>query len=202
MSRYRGSGKNLRTGLIRILKAGGMTPWPKLFVNLRVTCRTELQERFPDHVVNAWLGHSSRIAQKHYLQVTADHWALATREIGGNAGGNICANPQGSTAVPAHKKQEIHHPEGDRFPVILDLAPRVIHYANTGSLNWEPFVSTTYVDRRKSSSTLGTRFQPFRRPNANIRNLVRTAWNELDITSLCWTPGRSKHGPNWLDLLV
>ena len=55
-------------------------------MNLRATRRTELQELFPDHVVNSWMGHSSRVAEKHYLQVTPDHWSKA---IGGNAGGNI-----------------------------------------------------------------------------------------------------------------
>ena len=43
-------------------------------------------------------------------------------------------------------------------------APRVIHYANTGSLNWEPFLSTTYVERGKSIFTLGTPFRPFSKP--------------------------------------
>ena len=92
VSRFRGSEKNLRTQLIRIFEDAGLKAWPKPFVNLQATRRTELQERFPDHVVNAWLGHSSRIAEKHYLQVTPEHWAKA---IGGNAGGNICANQPG-----------------------------------------------------------------------------------------------------------
>ena len=53
-------------------------PWPKLFVNLRSTRRTELQEVFPDHVVNKWLGHSRKVAEKHYLQVTDEHWGKAS----------------------------------------------------------------------------------------------------------------------------
>ncbi len=120
VNEYRSSEKNLRTRLKRIIEDAGLEAWPKLFVNLRASRRTELQEEFPDHVVNSWLGHSSRIAEKHYLQVTPDHWEKA---IGGNAGGNICANPHASTPLLAHKKQEIRRPEGDRFPVISRLAP-------------------------------------------------------------------------------
>ncbi len=32
---------------------------------------------FPDHVVNKWLGHSGKVAEKHYLQVTDVHWNKA-----------------------------------------------------------------------------------------------------------------------------
>ena len=62
---------------MRILVSAGVAPWPKLFVNLRSSCRTELQEVFPDHVVNKWLGHSGKVAEKHYLQVTDEHWGKA-----------------------------------------------------------------------------------------------------------------------------
>lgn len=78
VSRYRSSEQNLRTQFTRILKQAGIKPWPKLFVNLRSTRRTELQERFPDHVVNRWLGHSGKVAEKHYLQVTEEHWERAS----------------------------------------------------------------------------------------------------------------------------
>jgi integrase len=122
VNRYSGSEKNLRTRLIRIIENAGLKPWPKPFVNLQASRRTELQEEFPDHVVNAWMGHSSRVDEKHYLQVTPDHWAKAN---GGNAGGNIRANPQASTGFSAHKKTGNRRPEGNRFPVILDLAPPV-----------------------------------------------------------------------------
>jgi hypothetical protein len=100
-----------------------MDTWPKLFVNLRASRRTELQEMFPDHVVNAWLGHSSRTAEKHYLQVTPDHWAKASS--GGNAGGNISANQQASTASAGQKKTGNPPPDGHRLPVVLQLAPPV-----------------------------------------------------------------------------
>ncbi len=96
--RYRGSEANLRTQFIRILARAGIVQWPKLFVNLRASCRTDLQEKFPDHVINSWLGHSGRIAERHYLQTTDAHWERAIKDdsstltFGGNAGGNISAN--------------------------------------------------------------------------------------------------------------
>ena len=78
VNRYRSSEQNLRTQFGRILKVAGVKPWPKLFVNLRSTRRTELQEQFPDHVVNRWMGHSGKVAERHYLQVTDEHWERAS----------------------------------------------------------------------------------------------------------------------------
>jgi integrase len=71
--------QNLRTHFTRLVKRAGLEPWPKLFHNLRSSCRTELQERFPSHVCDSWLGHSTQIAERHYLQVTEDHWNTANQ---------------------------------------------------------------------------------------------------------------------------
>ena len=62
-------------------RRAGVVAWPKMFVNLRSTRRTELQEIFPDHVVNSWLGHSGAVAAKHYLQVTDEHWGRAIEPV-------------------------------------------------------------------------------------------------------------------------
>ena len=69
--------KNLRTHLHRIIESVGAVPWPKTFVNLRATRRTELEHLFPSHVVNSWLGHSAKVAEKHYLQIRPDDWKKA-----------------------------------------------------------------------------------------------------------------------------
>ena len=42
----------------------------KLWQNLRASRATELAGVFPGHVASAFLGHSERVAQKHYWQVT------------------------------------------------------------------------------------------------------------------------------------
>ena len=45
-----------------------------------VTEAPELAERFPMHVVTAWLGNSPDVARKHYLQTTEEHFDRATGE--------------------------------------------------------------------------------------------------------------------------
>ena len=48
---YRDTTMNLRTQFQRIIRRAGLTPWPKLFHNLRSTRQTELAKLFPIHVV-------------------------------------------------------------------------------------------------------------------------------------------------------
>jgi integrase len=74
INRYRDPKQNLRTQLLRIIRRAGLTPWPKLFHNLRASRETELAETYPLHVVCSWIGNTEMIAAKHYLQVTEDHF--------------------------------------------------------------------------------------------------------------------------------
>ena len=78
INRYRGTNQNLRTQFQRILRRAGVQPWERLFHNLRASRETELTEDFPLHVVCAWIGNSAVIAARHYLTVTAGHFAKAT----------------------------------------------------------------------------------------------------------------------------
>jgi hypothetical protein len=80
ITRYRDAGVNLRTQLHRIIAKAGLTPWPKTWQNLRSTRQTELAEQFPAHVVCQWIGNSVAVAARHYLQVTDEHFQLATAE--------------------------------------------------------------------------------------------------------------------------
>lgn len=77
ITRYRSLNANLRTQFERIIRKAGLTPWPRLFHNLRATRQTELNERFPGHVVCAWIGNTEKVAQNHYLQVTDAHFTQA-----------------------------------------------------------------------------------------------------------------------------
>ncbi|MBM4021166.1 MAG: hypothetical protein FJ284_02810 [Planctomycetes bacterium] len=48
----------------------GFEPWEKTFVNLRGSCSDEPERQYQAHVVDAWMGNSSRIRRRHYLKVT------------------------------------------------------------------------------------------------------------------------------------
>jgi integrase len=94
------TGTNLRTQLERIIKTArerqaqraqqsrastkpeqpALTQWPRLYHNLRASCQTDLEARFPTHVVCAWLGNTPKVATDHYLQVRDTDFEAATRD--------------------------------------------------------------------------------------------------------------------------
>ncbi len=102
ITRYRDSNSNLRTQLNRIIRKAGLTPWPKLFQNLRSTRQTELAEKFPSHVVCAWMGNSREVAREHYLQTTDEHFEKAAH-IAAQSGANQ-TGPEGTQETPQTEK--------------------------------------------------------------------------------------------------
>jgi hypothetical protein len=79
ITRYRDTNANLRTQLLRIIRRAGVVPWPKLFHNLRASRETDLAAVYPLHVVCAWIGNSTLVAQKHYLQTTEEDFRRAAK---------------------------------------------------------------------------------------------------------------------------
>ena len=79
----RRSDKNLRTWLEKAIQRSGLTPWPRLWQNLRATRATELVDQFPSHVAAAWLGHTETVANTHYRQVTTEHVQRAATKATG-----------------------------------------------------------------------------------------------------------------------
>jgi integrase len=105
INRYRDSSTNLRTQLQRIIRKAGVPPWGRLWQNLRSSRETELAETFPLHVVTAWIGNTERVASKHYLQVTDDHFARAAQG-GAKSGAPVVQNPVQHPA--ARDRRESH----------------------------------------------------------------------------------------------
>ena len=109
ITRYRGDDTNLRTQLQKIIKRAGLTPWPKLWQNLRSTRQTELAETYPMHVVCQWIGNSQAVAAKHYLQVTDEHYLQASKEAVQNpvqqAHETPCSGSQENTSTPQFSEE-------------------------------------------------------------------------------------------------
>jgi integrase len=75
--RRRRQGVNLGTQLKRFIVRAGLTPWPRVWHNLRASCQTELSARFPLHVVCSWLGNTTTVAAQHYLTVRESDFEAA-----------------------------------------------------------------------------------------------------------------------------
>lgn len=74
--RHRGVG-NFRTQMTRLVRLAGLTPWPRIFHNLRASRQTELTDKHPEHVVCAWIGNTQSVARRHYEMVTDEHFDAA-----------------------------------------------------------------------------------------------------------------------------
>ncbi len=77
ISRHR-EHSNLGVRLGRIVRQAGLTPWPKIWHNLRASRCTELQREFPNHVVTKWCGHTEGVAEQSYWMTTEGDFAKAT----------------------------------------------------------------------------------------------------------------------------
>lgn len=66
-----------RKNLLAAIKKAGLKPWPRLWHNLRLSCRNDLAKLFPPHVCDIWIGHSAEEAKESYLIVTDADWKKA-----------------------------------------------------------------------------------------------------------------------------
>jgi len=120
---------NLGTQADRIIKKAGFEPWEKTFVNLRGSCSDELEREYPAHVVDAWMGNSSRIRRRHYLKVTeADFDRAASYPA---------PYPAPSPAVSGHQEPSTLH--GAREKSLDVVKDAETHYPRQGS-NLRPTV--------------------------------------------------------------
>lgn len=145
IQRYRNQA-NLRTRFRKIIKRAGLTPWPKLFQNLRSTRQTELAAQYPLHVVCAWIGNKAAVAAEHYLQVTdADFDNAAAQELSQRAANALHSSDIGSA--------QDHSPEMQK-PAIKRARALVTtggHCGKSGQMGGEGLASS-------SSSTGKTSF--------------------------------------------
>ena len=74
------AGVNLRTALARLIVLAGLTPWQKIFVNLRSSRETELLAVYPVADVCRWFGHSPAVAARFYAQARTEVADRASQE--------------------------------------------------------------------------------------------------------------------------
>jgi len=69
----------LRKPIEAAIRRAGLRLWPRLWQNLRSSRQTDLEQRFPGHVVCAWMGNNRQTAQRHYLQVLDSDYERAAQ---------------------------------------------------------------------------------------------------------------------------
>ena len=78
------SSNNLARTVSNAARRAGIEPWPRTFQALRQSCVTDLRDRFPEHVVATWCGHSEAVATRHYAMVHDEHFARAAGKVSWN----------------------------------------------------------------------------------------------------------------------
>lgn len=115
-----------------IRKAG--QPWERLFRNMRATRQTEFSDRFPDHIVCEWMGHSQPVAERHYLRTSDEHFTRAVKEVVATEE----AAQKAARTVPELRRMEAHRALGnEKTPAKQGLAHQSVD--DTGL---EPVTST------------------------------------------------------------
>lgn len=94
--------------MLAAMERAGVSPWPKLWHQMRASRQTDLADRFPAHVVCGWLGNSKDVADRHYHQTTEAHYERAREEVvrkavrSGGAGGGKGQVKSPATAPEGH----------------------------------------------------------------------------------------------------
>jgi len=119
---YRDDKQNLRTQFFRILRRAGVTPWERLFHNLRASRQTELADLFPLHVVTDWIGNSPDIADRHYLKTTEQHFLKAVEPIACTPAVHYAQNTTQQAAETGRIDPQTQNAPSSEDEALLELA--------------------------------------------------------------------------------
>lgn len=133
---------NLRTQFNRLIVRAGLTPWAKLFVNLRSSRETELLATYPASDVCRWMGHSPAMAARFYAQARpeiADRAASERTLSVGDEMGAPCVNLSDETGAIGAVREPASFPHGEMQAVgreALMMASGVSVMGADGPLEW------------------------------------------------------------------
>lgn len=136
-----GASANLRTHFLRIIARAGVEPWPRLFHNLRASCATDWVERFPAHVVAAWLGHSPVIAARHYLHTRDAHFDLAAGVGERSEKASTKASTHTRPSEPTGEHDQTQDPENPAVLVGCGVGCDPLESEKVGAAGLEPATS-------------------------------------------------------------
>jgi integrase len=95
--------KNTATQLTRYIEAADLDVWPKVWQNIRATRENELElEGHREFAVRAWIGHSQKVAERNYRQITEEDFSKAVKSSSGQI---VVSNGTQGSAKP--DEQEI-----------------------------------------------------------------------------------------------
>ena len=128
VNRYRDPERtNLGTQFARIVKMSGIGPIPRPFDNMRASRSTEIYVEFGAYLESEWIGHSSKVAHDHYLQVREEDFERAS---GRAVSGVVLAN---QSDCDEHAESCREKPSKVVFPALEKNFPAVFPAARNGN---------------------------------------------------------------------
>lgn len=70
-------GMTLAARLRRLCRRVGVRMWRAPWHSMRASLESELLQRYPQHVVCCWMGHTAAVSLQHYARPLAEHWEMA-----------------------------------------------------------------------------------------------------------------------------
>ena len=132
------SSKNLGTTFKKIIARAGVDVWPKPFQNLRSSRQTELEQVYPTYVVCRWLGNTPKVAHRHYLTLTEEHYKRAV-ENGGLTGDKLGTQTPAGCRADSHKKSRT--PYEVRENATFSEVVGILENARVAGAGFEPATS-------------------------------------------------------------
>lgn len=113
INRYRDAQRtNLGTQFARIVKMAGMAPIKRPFDNMRANRCSEINARFGSFFEMRWMGHSTKIARKHYLDILPEDISRAAEwTTGGSARSPEAESPPSNRPIPRPQESPIEDVE-------------------------------------------------------------------------------------------
>ena len=96
--------RSLSSWIKKVAKRAGVELWQKPFQNCRSSRATELRKKFPEYLVNRWIGHTQKVAEDHYIQDEVDVF-VAAYNVEKN-GGKTVGEPAGTEMNPVESLEK------------------------------------------------------------------------------------------------
>jgi site-specific recombinase XerD len=173
---------NYRKNLLAIIKKAGLSPWPRLWQNLRASRETELCQSFPLPIVCRWIGNSEVVMNKHYAMMTdADFTRAADVRVGGGKAAHKAAHSPAATGRHANRSEGVNATETPENGDIRQKT-RISEYPLMGDKGPKPFAGSLGKShgKRPGGAQSGARaLRAARRAERGLADGLRRATGEL-----------------------
>ena len=84
------SGNNLNRDAEKLIRLAGLSPWPRAFQAMRVSCENAWKVAgLSEPTYAAWIGHSPTVSRRHYVSPTEGEFAVVSGHTQDTLSGSV-----------------------------------------------------------------------------------------------------------------